>query len=169
MAHAKQLVLNQAGLKLWHMQSSHWTDHYHSILLLLQKELDVCKKARATVGKSSANLLQKAADHVHGYAPCGSRGMQRLCRCSPWDSCGGPSRLRPDSSIVWASNNYETGLFSWAGCWYGWQEGDRHGLCGRLPSVWSRYLAAWESTWFPGRTEQHADYLVITSLHSISK
>ena len=67
--------------------------------------------------------------------------------------------------VGWASNNYETGLFSWAGCWYGWQEGDRHGLCGRLPSVWSRYLAAWESTWFPGRTEQHADYLVITSLH----
>ena len=27
------------------------------------------------------------------------------------------------------------------------------------------YLAAWESTWYPGRTEQHADYLVITSLH----
>ena len=71
--------------------------------------------------------------------------------------------------VGWASNNYETGLFSWAGCWYGWQEGDRHGLCGRLPSVWSRYLAAWESTWFPGRTEQHADYLVITSLQNESK
>jgi len=25
-------------------------------------------------------------------------------------------------------------------------------------------LAAWESTWYPGRTEQHADYLVITSV-----
>ena len=34
----------------------------------------------------------------------------------------------------------------------------------RLPSIWSRYLAlAWESTWYPGWAEQHADYLVITS------
>ena len=41
----------------------------------------------------------------------------------------------------------------------------RAGPISRLPSIWSRYLAAWESTWYPGWAEQHADYLVITSLH----
>ena len=46
---------------------------------------------------------------------------------------------------------------------YGWQEGERHGLFGRLLSLWSGYLPAWESTCYLGGTEQHADSLVITS------
>ena len=33
----------------------------------------------------------------------------------------------------------------------------RAGPISRLPSIWSRYLAAWESTWYPGWAEQHAD------------
>ena len=39
---------------------------------------------------------------------------------------------------------------------------DRKGRAGpisRLPSIWSRYLAAWESTWYPGWAEQHAALL----------
>ena len=61
----------------------------------------------------------------------------------------------------WARNNPGTGrclLVRLAG-------GGRAGPISRLPGIWSCYLAAWESTWYPGRTEQHADYLVITSLH----
>ena len=37
----------------------------------------------------------------------------------------------------------------------------RAGPISRLPNIWSLYLAAWESTWYPGGTEQHADYLAI--------
>jgi len=62
----------------------------------------------------------------------------------------------------WARNNPGTGrclLVRIAGR-------GKAGPISRRPSIWSRYLAAWESTWYPGRTEQHADFLVITSLQA---
>ena len=79
-------------------------------------------------------------------------GESEGLRWQEWQ--GGPKGL--------AKSNYCGSIPPRAVCaWYGWEEGEGQVLykVGCL-AICSCYLAAWETTWYADRTDQHADYLV---------
>ena len=109
---------------------------------------------RALSNASASSSGRTSYDRDGSYQPYGSRLKLRKARRPPgWMHYLGDDYLPQQLSQVWPhERKYCPALKAY-------NRPLHDSTCT------ARYLAAWESTWYPGWAEQHADYLVITSLH----